>query len=611
MTQHASLSRFRRRGGGIRSTRARSRACVLLGACAIGYVACSNTEPLETAARRQALSIAQSFQRGVSPDATYLGTADATLRQSAPGQNLGAAITCAVDGADRSGLDTSCLFYWDVSSIPPGSIIAEARISIRITRGSSNVYDIYELLRPWSENQTTWNIARIGSPWNAPGASAADDRGAWLGTITGATNTTQTVTLNEAGLARVRAWVEDPSSNAGLIVAHTTNSRELGMATGEHPTLAYRPTLSITYEPSSGGSSGGAPGAGGTSESGGTTSGSGGATAGTGGTTSGTGGSSGAGSLPGATEPELLVAFIGDQGANTNADAVLDLIKSEGAAAAIHNGDFDYANNPTAWDDRITRILGANYPYFALIGNHDAAAWGGANGYAAKIAARHARVPEMSCAGELGIKATCNFRGLYLIESCVGVTEFSTARCGKDSAEQVEFLHRALDLDSSLWSICNWHKNQRDMQVGTKSDEVGWEAYRECMLGGALVATGHEHSFSRTVTLTDVGNRGNSHGATGAFDLIQLAPGRNFVFTSGLGGTPVRPFDSTTHSEDTWWASYYTSDRWFKNGSLQAGTGTFGAFFIRFHVGGDPKRADAYFKDVNGRVADEFTIRVP
>ncbi|HET9958080.1 MAG TPA: DNRLRE domain-containing protein [Polyangiaceae bacterium] len=586
----------------------RTRAGMAIATCASGYIACNAIEPLELGSQRQALAITQSFQRGVSPGSGYLTTADAMLQQSAPDQNLGAATTCTADGDERGGLDSSCLFYWDVSAIPPGSVITEARISLRVTKGSNNVYDVHELLRPWSESQVTWNSARAGSPWGAPGALANTDRGARLGTITGSTNSTQTVILNAAGIARVQAWVDNPSSNAGLIVANATNPKELALATGEHATLAYRPTLAITYETSGGGGSGGSTGAGGSATGGSAT---GGANSGGSAGTSGSGGSSGGGGVPGATEPDLLVAFIGDQGANTNADAVLNLIKNEGAAAVVHNGDFDYANNPTAWDDRITRILGADYPYFALIGNHDAAAWGGTSGYAAKIAARHARVPEMNCAGELGVKATCNFRGLYLVESCVGVTEWSTTRCAKDALEQVDFLRSSLAADQSLWSVCNWHKNQNDMQVGTKTDEVGWNAYRECMLGGALVATGHEHSFSRTLALTDVGNRSNAHGATGLFDTIQLAPGRNFVFTSGLGGVGIRPFDTTTHGDDTWWASYYTSDRWFRNGVLQTGAGTFGAFFIRFHVGGDPKRADAYFKDVNGRIADQFTIQVP
>jgi hypothetical protein len=206
------------------------------------------------------------------------------------------------------------------------------------------------------------------------------------------------------------------------------------------------------------------------------------------------------------------------------------------------------------------------------------------------------------------VKASCNFRGLHLIQSCVGTNELRSS-CGKDSAEQVAYLRDTLATDNSIWSVCSWHKNQNDMQVGSKSDEVGWNAYKECMNAGAIVSTGHEHSYSRTRTLTNLGNVASGHGFTGAFDLMELAPGRTFVFVSGLGGNSVRTFSTSSHNDDTWWSSYYTSDRWYRNGVMQSGTGTYGVLFVRFNVNGDPRRATGYFKDVNGRTADTFTIQ--
>ncbi len=312
------------------------------------------------------------------------------------------------------------------------------------------------------------------------------------------------------------------------------------------------------------------------------------------------------------TEANLLIAFIGDQGNGETSDAVLNLIKSERAQATVHNGDFDYVSDPTVFDNRITTILGSDYPYFAVVGNHDAPVWDGPNGYGAKITARVNRVPTMQCTGNNGIKANCYFKGLHLVQSCVGTNEYSTGvSCIKDSAEQIAFLRDSLASDHSIWSICSWHKNQGDMQVGTKGDEVGWMAYQECMAGGAIISTGHEHSYARTLTLYNVGNALQGHGAFGAFDQMTLGFGQTFVFVSGLGGNSVRPFDAALHDDDTWWASYYAYTKWLMNGVVQAGTGTHGALFIRFNVGGDPRKALGYFKDINGRVADTFTIVRP
>ncbi len=528
-----------------------------------------------------------SFQNGVFPTSAYAGTTDATIKQSNPTTNFGNATTCEVDGDDGSGVDKSCLLQWSISDIPAGSTVTSATITFQIVDGTSNTYDIYEIRRAWSESSVTWN-----SPWATAGAMASTDRGSVVGTVTGSKGA-RTAILNAAGIAVVQAWV-DGTSNSGLIVASTTNANGLDFASSEASTASSRPRLTVTYTLPSGGT-GGTGGSGATGGTGGS-----GATGGTGGT-----GGSGGGT---ATDPNLLVAFIGDQGNGSNASAVLNLIKNEGAVATVHNGDFDYSSNATAWDDRINSILGANYPYFAVVGNHDAPAWNATNGYASKIAARLSRVPEMNCTGNPGVKSTCNFRGLFLVQSCVGTNELSSS-CGSNSAEQVAFLRDSLAANNAIFSVCSWHKNQNDMQVGTKGNEVGWNAYRECMNGGAIISTGHEHSYARTRTLTDLGNSAGGHGVTGAFNLVELAAGRDFVFVSGLGGNSVRAFDTGGHNDDTWWASYYTSDRWFQNGTLMSGSGTYGATFIRFNVGGNPRQATAYFKDVNGRIADQFTIQ--
>src|SRR5579863_9978232 len=43
-----------------------------------------------------------------------------------------------------------------------------------------------------------------------------------------------------------------------------------------------------------------------------------------------------------ATDANLKIAFIGDTGHGPSQQAVLSLIKSEGAEAVLHQGDFDY-----------------------------------------------------------------------------------------------------------------------------------------------------------------------------------------------------------------------------------------------------------------------------
>ena len=101
----------------------------------------------------------------------------------------------------------------------------------------------------------------------------------------------------------------------------------------------------------------------------------------------------------GGTPPGFKVAFIADQGSGGNADAVLNVILNEGADMVIHQGDFDYSNNPNDWDSKINSILGPSFPYFASVGNHDTSAW---SGYQQKLADRLALIDGADCTGDIG-----------------------------------------------------------------------------------------------------------------------------------------------------------------------------------------------------------------
>ena len=147
---------------------------------------------------------------------------------------------------------------------------------------------------------------------------------------------------------------------------------------------------------------------------------------------------------------------------------------------------------------------------------------------------------------------------------------------------------------------------------------MGWGVYQVCQDAGAIIATAHEHSYSRTLTLTDLGNRENGHGATGEPDEVLVGPGRTFVFVSGLGGRPGRDYHCDLHHGDTWWSTIYTNNYFLKNGEPVVKSCveddeavenfTHGVLFITFNAGGNPDRAEAYFKNVDGEIIDEFSI---
>ena len=131
------------------------------------------------------------------------------------------------------------------------------------------------------------------------------------------------------------------------------------------------------------------------------------------------------------------------------------------------------------------------------------------------------------------------------------------------------------------------------MQVGGAGNETGWGVYEACRIGGGIVATGHEHSYSRTHLLEDFENQS----IVGTTNTLTLENGRTFAFVSGLAGRSIRPQNRHLLNKP-WWASVYTSTQ----------EADYGALFCTFHIDNQPEQANCYFKDISGNVPDTFNI---
>ncbi len=288
----------------------------------------------------------------------------------------------------------------------------------------------------------------------------------------------------------------------------------------------------------------------------------------------------------------FTIAFIGDQGLGLNAEAVLNLIKNEGAHAVLHQGDFDYVDNPAGWDGQINGILGPNFPYFASIGNHDEARFYGSGGYQEFLAARMTRLG-IPWVGDLGAQSSFYYEGIFIVLTAPGTP-------GTFGTNHDLYIRDRLATDNSIWRISSWHKNMRSMQVGGKGDETGWGVYEESRAGGAIIATGHEHSYSRTHILSSFENQ-TVASTENTLVLASDDPntpadeGRSFAFVSGLGGLSIRD----QQLSGNWWASIYTSDQ----------GANYGALFGVFHYQGNPRLAHFYFKNINGTIVDDFFVQ--
>ena len=145
----------------------------------------------------------------------------------------------------------STLLKWDISSIPAGSTVESVEIEIEVFNVSSGPYELYEVKRSWVEAGASWNNYSVGNPWETAGAQGAGDRGSTaLGAIVAGVTGPSAVTLNAAGVALVQGWVDNPSTNQGLIAANGAVTNGLDFRSREYARATLRPKLTIVYSSS-------------------------------------------------------------------------------------------------------------------------------------------------------------------------------------------------------------------------------------------------------------------------------------------------------------------------------------------------------------------------
>jgi len=279
------------------------------------------------------------------------------------------------------------------------------------------------------------------------------------------------------------------------------------------------------------------------------------------------------------SKESVKIAFTGDTGASRGFQKVLNLIKSEGADLTLVAGDTSYDNDlDDDWDRMIRRTLGDKDPVLVAAGNHDYqdSRWSTVR---QKGLERLQQANDVSCEGTYGEKMNCQYKNVYFVISSIG------SQGSRTSHER--YIDQSLNqAPEDAWRICAWHKNQHDMQVGNKGNEVGWNAYETCREHGAIIATGHEHSYSRTHLLSDMSRQR----IASKTNPMELTEGKSFAFVSGLGGMSIRP----QRQGGDYWASIYTSSQDADYGAL------FGTFY--------DDHADFYFKNIDNQVIDRFSV---
>ena len=284
---------------------------------------------------------------------------------------------------------------------------------------------------------------------------------------------------------------------------------------------------------------------------------------------------------------EIRIAFLGDQGGSSfisNDIAVLNLVKNENVDLVLHQGDLGFEHDsPDEWDQRISDILGNDFLYLFSEGHHDQESW---SKYQEKLHERIEKNSDISCNGDLGVKSSCIYKNMFFILVAPG--EYT------NDSDYSSFIQTELDNDTSSWRICSMHNELFAMESEAKNKQTGNEEFEACRNGGAIIATGHLHLYSRTGNIIEFSNSHNQKIDPEWNDpnRLRITKGSTFTFISGLSGSPI-----TNQVYDNWPVNYSTKQN-----------ATHGALFCVFNVSGESNKSYCYFKNIYEQIIDEFTI---
>ena len=180
---------------------------------------------------------------------------DAYLSSKTSTTNYGAATIIAVGETNTDVNTFRSLLKFDLSSIPVGSTINSATLSVKtVTDASTNerTYRVYRVLRVWVEAQTTWNIYSTGNNWGTAGCgnTTSDRESADIGSVLfTASETAGTVKSFTLTADKVQEMLVDGAftNNGFLIKADTEENDAYTLHSSENGAEANNPKLVINY----------------------------------------------------------------------------------------------------------------------------------------------------------------------------------------------------------------------------------------------------------------------------------------------------------------------------------------------------------------------------
>lgn len=134
------------------------------------------------------------------------------------------------------------LLKFDVSGI---SSVTRATLRVYVTSRSATTpitLSAYEVLRPWEEQQATWERATLRDYWHTSGCNGFYDREFTPADSERVDTVEEWVNLDVTDM--VQDWVTG-ENNGLILIAEGDTAVTYQIASSEHTTVAYQPILDV------------------------------------------------------------------------------------------------------------------------------------------------------------------------------------------------------------------------------------------------------------------------------------------------------------------------------------------------------------------------------
>lgn len=315
---------------------------------------------------------------------------------------------------------------------------------------------------------------------------------------------------------------------------------------------------------------------------------------------------------------EVKIALIGDTDVGSNFRSVLKMVALEKPNLLMINGDLGYKATPAAWKKRVISSVDINkLPIIATLGNHDLASATTKyieiiNGFRTTSNGLKTvctgKTPIVEDQDITAVDEVCTLGNVSVIGSAIGQV-LTTTYLENRLATKLEAV------PEGNWKLVGYHFTLASMNVGTKADQATHEFFDIIRKSGAIGAQAHTHFATATCPISSVFEKNAPIVCHPTFtnpDERFVMSGTGIFVDSSLGGKSTRPRirckaaneSGCAHMVDIISKEAYTRT----DGLKKTNFNRFGALFIVFNVGGDPKKAKAYFKSIDTKVVFSFNI---